>query len=113
MISQAKAVAKHGPSLEEFVREKNGREQPSKFRFMFGAGELGLPEHEEIAAEAERDYFYGRVVRFHLWNHRAPYVCNASSAVGEPAAACMRTGSFLAGLESLGQLLFHFYEPAL
>lgn len=63
LIPQAQAVAKHGPSLEEFVREKNGRDQPSKFRFMFGAGELGLPEHEEIAADAERDYFYERVVR--------------------------------------------------
>ena len=59
----ASAVAKHGVSLEDFVREKNGREQPSKFRFLFGAGELGLPEHEEIAAEGEREYFYDRVVR--------------------------------------------------
>ena len=63
LVPQAQAVAKHGPSLEEFVREKNGRDQPSKFRFMFGAGELGLPEHEEIVADAERDYFYERVVR--------------------------------------------------
>ena len=38
-------------------------EQPSKFRFMFGAGELGLAEQEEMAAAGERDYFYGRVVR--------------------------------------------------
>lgn len=62
-IPQAQAVAKHGSSLEEYVREKNGLEQPSKFRFIFGAGELGLPEHEEIIADAERDFFYERVVR--------------------------------------------------
>ena len=66
-MPQAKAVAKHGSSLEDYVREKNGREQPSKFRFLFGAGELGLPEQEEIVADAERDYFYERLVRLSLY----------------------------------------------
>jgi len=49
------AVAKHGPALEEFVRQKNGREQPEKFRFLFSAEEMGEAEAE--GAQEEREYY--------------------------------------------------------
>ena len=49
------AVAKHCPALEEFVRQKNGREQPEKFRFLFSAEEMGEAEAE--GAQEEREYY--------------------------------------------------------
>ena len=43
------------PAVPARVRQKNGREQPEKFRFLFSAEEMG--EAEAGGAQEEREYY--------------------------------------------------------